>query len=47
MRLGGKGLDGQITRLHDGTIFGGVQHTLKGVPGAIEKIAFFSAFATL
>ena len=29
-------LGSQITRLYDGTIFGGVRHT-KGVPWAVEK----------
>ena len=33
-------LGGQMTRLHDGTIFGGC-NTLKGVPGAIKKICIF------
>ena len=30
-------LGSQITRLYDGTIFGGVRHALKGVPWAIGK----------
>ena len=35
-----------MTKLHDGTIFGGCD-TLKGVPEAVEKkIAFFSTFVT-
>ena len=38
-------LDGQMTGLHDGTIFWGGYDTLKGVPGAVKKIAFFSTFA--
>ena len=34
-----------MTRLHDGTIFGGGGcATLKGVPGAIEKKCIFSTF---
>ena len=36
MRLGGV-LGSQITRLYDGTIFGGVCNTLKGVPWAVGK----------
>ena len=40
MRLGVLG--GQMTRLHDGTIFGGC-NTHKGVPGAVEKKLHFSA----
>ena len=46
MRLGVLG--GQMTGLNDGTIFwgGGGCDTLKGVPGAVKKIAFFSTFVT-
>ena len=43
MRLGVLG--GQITGLHDGTIFGGLQLTEGGAGGHWEKIAFFSTFA--
>ena len=34
-------LGGQMTRLHDGTIFGGGCDTLKGVPGAVKKKSIF------
>ena len=44
MRLGLLG--GQITGLHDGTIFLGVRHT-EGVLGAVaKKEAFFRTFVT-
>ena len=38
-------LGGQMTRLHDDTIFfgGGGCNTLKGVPGAVKKKLHFSA----
>ena len=37
MRLGGGVLSSQITRLYDGTIFGGGCNTLKGVLWAVKK----------
>ena len=47
MRLGGGGgLSGQMTGLHDGTIWGGGSVThLRGCQGPSKKGAFFSTFA--
>ena len=40
-----RGLGEQMTRLHDGTIFGRGATHLMGCQGLSKKIAFFSTFA--